>query len=195
MVRCKSRARLSDQQLFSSLLEGNLHAFDQLVIRYKRRLLNFVFRFVGDQQTAEDIVQETFLRVYGKRKEYRSIANLSTWMFTIAGNLAKSELRRRKRWRVVSINQDEEGSGIDIADESHRPDEITEEKIRDGYIQEAINSLPPKYREVVLLRDIEGLPYEEIARMIGCPVGTAKSRVNRGRLQLQEKLRRVIEEM
>ena len=78
-----------------------MEAFEVIVNRYKNRLMNFVFRFIGDYDVAEDIVQETFLRVFKKRRDYRAIANFSTWIFTIAGNLAKSELRRQKRWREI----------------------------------------------------------------------------------------------
>jgi RNA polymerase sigma-70 factor (ECF subfamily) len=181
---------LSDVQLLSAVVLGDIGAFEKIVNRYKGRLYNFVFRFVGDQETAEDIVQETFLRAYRRRREYRAIANFSTWLFTIAGNLAKSELRRRKRWRLLSLDWDDDaGNGMEIADESLRPDTMAESSMTDMRIQEAIDSLPSNYRQVVILRDIEGLSYQEIAEIVGCPVGTVKSRVNRGRLRLQQKLK------
>jgi len=181
---------LSDVQLLSAVVLGDIGAFEKIVNRYKGRLYNFVFRFVGDQETAEDIVQETFLRAYRRRREYRAIANFSTWLFTIAGNLAKSELRRRKRWRLLSLDWDDDaGNGMEIADESLRPDTMAESSMTDMRIQEAIDSLPSNYKQVVILRDIEGLSYQEIAEIVGCPVGTVKSRVNRGRLRLQQKLK------
>ncbi|MBI4530308.1 MAG: sigma-70 family RNA polymerase sigma factor [Candidatus Latescibacteria bacterium] len=181
---------LSDVQLLSDVVLGDIGAFEKIVNRYKGRLYNFVFRFVGDQETAEDIVQETFLRAYRRRREYRAIANFSTWLFTIAGNLAKSELRRRKRWRLLSLDWDDDaGNGMEIADESLRPDTMAESSMTDMRIQEAIDSLPSNYKQVVILRDIEGLSYQEIAEIVGCPVGTVKSRVNRGRLRLQQKLK------
>jgi RNA polymerase sigma-70 factor (ECF subfamily) len=181
---------LSDVQLLAAVVLGDVVAFEKIVNRYKGRLYNFVFRFVGDQETAEDIVQETFLRAYRRRKEYRAIANFSTWLFTIAGNLAKSELRRRKRWRFLSLDWDDDaGNGMEIADESLRPDTMAESSMTDMRIQEAIDTLPANYRQVVILRDIEGLSYQEIAEIARCPVGTVKSRVNRGRLRLQQKLK------
>jgi RNA polymerase sigma-70 factor (ECF subfamily) len=137
------------------------------------------------------VVQETFLRVYRKRKEYKAIAHFSTWLFTIAGNLAKSELRRRKRWRFLSLDSggDDDERPVDLPDERHLPDDVVADRMTEARIQEAINALPPKYRQAVLLRDVEGMSYQEIAQIANCPVGTIKSRVNRARLKLQKKLR------
>ncbi len=179
-----------DSELLSRVIDGDLAAFDVVVDRYKGRLLNFVFRFIGDKEVAEDIVQETFLRAYRKRTHYEAIANFSTWLFTIAGNLAKTELRQRKRWRLLSLDwNDETQTGFDIADESYRPDRVTESELIQRSIQRAIDSLPLNYKQVVILRDIDGMSYQDIAKIVGCPVGTVKSRVNRGRLRLQKKLK------
>ncbi len=181
---------LTDVDILAEVADGDIDAYGKIVNRYKARLYNFVFRFVGDRETAEDIVQETFLRAFKKRKEYRAIANFSTWLFTIAGNLAKSELRRRKRWRLFSLHKDEESdTGMELPDETFRPDTLTESSIADVQIQQAILSLPENYRQVVLLRDVEGLSYQEISEISNCPVGTVKSRVNRARLKLQQKLK------
>ena len=182
---------LTDVEILADVASGDIDAYGKIVNRYRGRLYNFVFRFVGERETAEDIVQETFLRAFRKRKEYRAIANFSTWLFTIAGNLAKSELRRRKRWRLFSLHKDDENNtGMDLPDESFRPDTVTESSIADVQIQQAILSLPEKYRQVVLLRDVEGLSYQEISEISKCPVGTVKSRVNRARLKLQQKLKK-----
>lgn len=181
---------LTDVEILADVASGDIDAYGKIVNRYRGRLYNFVFRFVGERETAEDIVQETFLRAFRKRKEYRAIANFSTWLFTIAGNLAKSELRRRKRWRLFSLHKDDENdTGMDLPDESFRPDTVTESSIADVQIQQAILSLSENYRQVVLLRDVEGLSYQEISEISKCPVGTVKSRVNRARLKLQQKLK------
>ena len=180
----------SDSDVLADVMAGDVEAFEKIVTRHKNRLFNFVFRFVGDRETAEDIIQETFLRAFRRRKDYRAIANFSTWLFTIAGNLAKSELRRRKRWRFFSLNWDEESeTGIDIPDESKRPDTMAETSMTDDLIQEAIESLPANYRRVIILRDVEGMSYHEISKIVGRPVGTIKSRVNRARLRLQRRLK------
>ncbi len=181
---------LTDVEILADVASGDIDAYGKIVNRYRGKLYNFVFRFVGERETAEDIVQETFLRAFRKRKEYRAIANFSTWLFTIAGNLAKSELRRRKRWRLFSLHKDDENdTGMDLPDESFRPDTVTESSIADVQIQQAILSLSENYRQVVLLRDVEGLSYQEISEISKCPVGTVKSRVNRARLKLQQKLK------
>ena len=182
----------SDEELLQDTVGGDLRAFDVIVGRYRDRLLNFVFRFLGDRTAAEDVVQETFLRVFRKSKDYRASARFSTWLFTIAGNLAKSELRRRKRWRFTSLGWNEEAEQhIEIPDDRPRPDAFAETEIATEAIQEAIESLPPNHRQVVILSDIQGMAYEEIAQIVGCPVGTVKSRINRGRLRLQKKLERL----
>jgi RNA polymerase sigma-70 factor (ECF subfamily) len=181
---------MTDAEILAEVASGNIDAYGRIVSRYRGRLFNFVLRFVGDRETAEDIVQETFLRAFRKRKEYRAIANFSTWLFTIAGNLAKSELRRRKRWRLFSLHRDDDSdTGIELPDESFRPDRVAESSLADVQIQDAILALPENYRQVILLRDVEGMSYQEIAEIVKCPVGTVKSRVNRARLKLQQKLK------
>ena len=181
---------LTDMDILSEVSAGKVDAYGKIVGRYHGRLYNFIYRFVGDRETAEDIVQETFLRAFRKRDEYRAIANFSTWLFTIAGNLAKSELRRRKRWRMISAERDEEtDTGMELPDESARPAKVAESSLADVQIQNASNSLPNNYRQVILLRDVEGMSYQEISEIVDCPVGTVKSRVNRARLKLQQKLK------
>lgn len=181
---------VTDEELLARSLDGDLNAFEVIVNRYKDRLYNFVLRFVKDRQTAEDIVQDTFLRAYRNRESFRAIAKFSTWIYTIAGNLAKSELRRRKRWRFLSVGvqNEETGATFELPDTSATPDSNTETLLAETRIQEAISRLPERYREAVILRDIEGLDYNEISQIIGCPLGTVKSRINRGRLRLQEEL-------
>lgn len=182
-------AMATDEELLAQSLEGDLNAFEVIVNRYKDRLFNFVIRFVGDQQTAEDIVQDTFLRAYRNRGSFQAIAKFSTWIYTIAGNLAKSELRRRKRWRFLSLGtQDENGVVFELPDPNSHPDRETETALAEARIEDAIARLPERYREAVLLRDVEGLDYDQIALIVRCPLGTVKSRINRGRLRLQEQL-------
>ena len=170
-----------------------------LVRRYQTRLQNFVYRFVGDRETAEDIVQETFLRCLRHRHQYPAIEQVSTWLYTIAGNLAKTELRRRKRWHWVPIgpNKDDEvrTSFYEPVDKDVLPGEITDTKTVQGTVVEAIHALPEEFRAAVQLRDLNGLSYDEIAKIIECPVGTVKSRVNRGRIRLQRNLRGLAEEV
>ncbi|HOT35739.1 MAG TPA: sigma-70 family RNA polymerase sigma factor [Candidatus Latescibacteria bacterium] len=180
---------VTDEDLLAQSLDGSVNAFEVIVNRYKDRLFNFVVRFVGDQETAEDIVQETFLRAYRNRDTFQAVAKFSTWIYTIAGNLAKSELRRRKRWRFLSLgSKDEHGNTFELPDVASNPDRDAETLLAEAKIEDAIARLPDHYREAIILRDIEGLDYDEISTIVGVPLGTVKSRINRGRLRLQEDL-------
>jgi len=196
MARKKSnqKTKVSDEELIARFQQGDLQAFDILVRRYKDQLLNYVYRFVGNRSDAEDIVQETFLRVYKNKHYYKEIAKFSTWVYTIAGNLAKTELRRRKRRKVFSVsNFVDEERDYDIPDLERNPEQEVEGSIKDDIIQKAIEKLPPKFKEVILLRDVQGFSYEEISQILNIPLGTVKSRVNRGRLKLQEDLKFLFE--
>ena len=184
-----SRSDLSDKDLLFGIVRDD-DLFRELVARYQNRLLNFVYRFVHDYDMAEDIVQETFLRVYRKRREYKAIAHFSTWIFTIAGNLAKSEIRRRKRWKLQSIDAISEGDRkLELLDNGLKPDHAAAVNMLDRSIQDALISLQKKYREAVFLRDIQGMSYKNITEITKVPVGTVKSRVNRARNKLQELLK------
>ncbi len=186
--------RVTDEELIARFQQGDQQAFDMLVHRYKDQLLNFVYRFVGNRNDAEDIVQETFLRVYKNKHYYKEIAKFSTWIYTIAGNLAKTELRKRKRRKLFSVsNFMNEEKDYEIPDEERNPELEVDGTIKDDIIQKAIEKLPPKFKEVILLRDVQGFSYEEISQILNIPLGTVKSRVNRGRLKLQEDLKFLFE--
>ncbi len=182
--------RMSDEALLSSSLEGNMVAFDLLVDRYYDRLYVYLLRFLKDSDMAEDLLQETFLRVWKKRNEFRNIASFSTWIYTIAGNLARSEWRRRKRWRMFRLgpSENEEEPDFELPHEGLTPDRTVENRMAVEDLIHELERLPERYRQVVILRDIQGMTYEEIAGIVQVPVGTVKSRLNRGRLILQEKL-------
>lgn len=186
--------RVTDEVLIARFQRGDLQAFDVLVQRYKDQLLNYVFRFVGNRVDAEDIVQETFLRVYKNKHYYKEIAKFSTWIYTIAGNLAKTELRRRKRRKIFSVsNFVNDERDFDIPDTDRNPENEVDGNLKYNDIQKAIDKLPPKFKEVILLRDVQGFAYEEISQILTIPLGTVKSRVNRGRLKLQEDLKFLFE--
>ncbi len=181
---------MSDEDLMEQFQAGTAEAFNVLVDRYSERLMHYLYGFLSDRELCEDLLQETFLRVYRNRHSYQPIARFSTWLYTIAGNLARSEYRKRqsKRRRMYSIqlvNRDNEEYQLAIPDESFSPDRHTESTLQDKYIQKALDQVPPDFREVVVLRDIQQLSYDEIAEISGLPMGTVKSRINRGRTKLQ----------
>ena len=185
------KVQYSDKELILRFQQGDELAYVELVNRYRDRLINFVFRFVGSFEEAEDIVQDTFVKLYQKKDYYRPISAFSTWIFTIASNLAKTELRKRKRRKVSYLSQigiEEKDFDIPVEDTT---DEETVGEYTESQIQDAIQSLQLHFRTALILRDIEELSYEEISKILDVPLGTIKSRINRARLQLQKKLKHV----
>ncbi len=187
---------LSDEELISEFQQTNdERAFEILVQRYKNPLTNYVFRFLGDYDACTDVVQETMIKFYRYKDNYSNVAKFSTWIYTIAGNLARTEYRRRKRRSFLSINDYGEDHKIfDIPDESYSPDVMTDSVIKDEIIQKALLKVKEVFREVVILRDIQGMSYEEIAEITGLNEGTVKSRINRGRAKLQDLLKDIYKE-
>jgi len=189
---------LGDEDLMEQFQQGTIEAFDILVSRYREPLTHYLYRFIGDPRECEDLLQETFLRVYRNRHSYRRIAKFSTWLYTIAGNLARSEYRKRKRRRVYSlqsVNRDDEDYEIEIPDEQFLPDVHAEGTLQVKHVQDALQQIPEEFREVVVLRDVQQLAYEEIAEITGLPMGTVKSRINRGRTKLQSLLSDIYQPM
>lgn len=185
--------RVTDEELIERFQKGETSAFNELVARYKDPLFNYVSRMLKDQVFAEDIVQETFVRVYRNRDRYQKIAKFSTWIYTIAINLTKTEIRRQNLRRFYSISQSsDDGKTFELPDTKINIEKGTEDTIIGEHIREAIQELPKTFREVIILRDIQELSYEEISKIVGVPLGTIKSRVNRGRNRLQKLLKDVL---
>ncbi len=186
-------AEPTDEQLIARFQQDDEYAYDLLVKRYKDPLMNFIFRFVNDKTDAEDILQETFLRLYKNKHYYKEIAKFSTWIYTIAGNLAKTELRKKKRRSFFSIhNFMDTEKDYELPDKGITPDRQANSVITNSEIQKAIDKLSAKFKQVILLRDVQGFSYEEIAQIVNVPLGTVKSRVNRARLKLQQDLKNII---
>lgn len=185
----------TDEDLILAFQNGDVSAFEEIVRRYRDPLFNFVVRLLGDSFFSEDIVQETFLRVYRNRHRYHQVAKFSTWIYTIASNLAKTELRRRKVRNFFSISsKGEDEKDYDLVDNSIDIERDVDGVLKGEIILKEIHALPFHFREAVLLRDVQDLSYEEISQILNVPLGTVKSRVNRGRSRLQKKLRFLIGE-
>ena len=189
----KHLSELSDEELILEFQKNNDEkAFEILIQRFKNPLTNYVYRFLGDYDSCVDVVQETFIKVYRYKDNYSSVAKFSTWIYTIAGNLARTEYKRSRRRNLFSINSyGEENKSFEIPDESNRPDVEVDANMKREIIQKALLKVRDSYREAVILRDIQGLSYEEIAKIIGIEVGTVKSRINRGRAELQKLLKHI----
>ncbi len=182
---------LTDEDLILEFQKnGNEKAFEILVLRFKNPLTNYVYRFLGDYDNCVDVVQDTFVKVYRYKDNYSSLAKFSTWIYTIAGNLARTEYQRKKRKNIFSINKpDDEDKTYDIPDNTYRPDVLADSSIKSEIIQKALLKVRDSYREAVILRDIQEMSYEEIAEIMKIEVGTVKSRINRGRAELQKYLK------
>jgi RNA polymerase sigma-70 factor (ECF subfamily) len=189
----------SDEKLMLRVGQGDRRAFDEIVRRYNSRMINLAYQITGDRDLAEDIGQETFLRAYRSASRYREISKFSTWLYTIAINLCRNELRRRK-FRMFSLEgmaerEESDRLRIDIADESMKPDVDLERKEIGRLVRGAIARLPEKFRTALVLRDIQGLSYEEIGDVLGLAEGTVKSRINRARLRVKEILMPIIKDI
>ena len=196
MASDKKLITFTDEELIKEFQDNNtLEAYEILVKRFKDPLMNFVYRFVGDRDVSTDIVQDTMIKFYLNKDSYQSIAKFSTWIYTIAGNLAKNELKRRNRRSILSIsNSDDDDFIFQIEDKKIiAPDRAADNEIKSEIVQKALMRVKPVYREMLVLRDIEGFSYEEIVEMTGISIGTVKSRINRGRTQLQKMLKNIYE--
>jgi RNA polymerase sigma-70 factor (ECF subfamily) len=178
------KLRMEEQELMHLVQKGDEVAFEKIVSLYKHRIVNFLTQLTGDYQRAVDLAQETFMRVYFKANKYKPVAPLSSWIYTIASNLAKTELKKTRRMSTVSIDDTESRLGEKIA---------AKNEIQDTYLIEnlkkALNSLHPRYRLPIILKDIEGFSQDEIAQIMKRPVGTIKARISRGR----ERLKHILE--
>ncbi len=188
-----------DVQLVKRCQRGDRWAFDELVARYQNRVFNLAYRILGDYEEANDLAQEAFIKVYKKIKSFRREASFYTWLYRLATNLCRNKLRQwqsEKRFQTVSLQNPigQEGKEVihSLADSDPGPDKISERREMNALVQKAINSLEEEHRMVIVLRDIQGLAYEEIARIVDCPEGTVKSRLYRARNTLKERLKDVI---
>jgi RNA polymerase sigma-70 factor (ECF subfamily) len=178
-----------DRLLIQRFLSGEEAAFDLLAQRHYRRLDRLAQLVVGNPMAAEDITQEAFLRAYRGLPRFRGESSFYSWMYRITLNLCLNYLRRQPR--VPSLAADAPPSHTDVVAD---PSTLLEDRERQRLIRGAIDALPPHYRVVVVLRDLEGLSYQEIADLLSIPVGTVKSRLNFGKRLLKEKLRPLIEQ-
>ena len=180
-----------DAGLVTAYLAGEERAFDELVTRYQTRLLNFVYRTIGDRERGEDLVQEVFVRVYRHLHRFDRSKKFSTWIYTIASNLAKNELRNRSRnplvlFQTVQKNFQDEERPLQFEDPTSRPDDMYRKRHLREIVEESVAKLPEHHRNVFILRELEGKSYEEIAEITDCNLGTVKSRLNRARNSFAE---------
>ncbi len=177
--------RVTDEVLIKEFQNGNRNSYTQLVTRYRDKIISFLYRYMHDMDSAEDLAQETFFKVYLKKDSYKETYKFSTWLFTIASNLAKTELRKLKRRKTSSIsdiNEDGSSENIFVDEDNTEKSSNNESKI----LQKALSELEHDYKIIIILREIQELSYDVISKILQLPLGTVKSRINRGKLKLRE---------
>lgn len=179
---------MSDEQLIKKTLSGDVEAFGDLVVKYQNRLFNTVFRIVGNQEDAQDIVQEAFLQAFSNLSRFRMSSQFYTWLYRIAFNVAVNTLQQRKRF--ISVESLPEDIGESFVDKGETAQEETSRREDAAILWSAIDRLPLDYRAPLVLREIEDASYEEIAEMLKIPVGTVRSRLHRARIALKEMMQR-----
>ncbi len=163
---------MDDSGVVTAFLGGEERAFSELVERYQTRLLNFIYRTIGDREKAEDLVQEVFIRVYRHLHRFDRSKKFSTWAYTIASNLAKNELRNRSRnplvlFQTVQKNWQDDDRPLQFEDTTSRPDDMYRKRHLREIVEESVAKLPEHHRHVFILRELEGKSYEEIAGALG----------------------------
>ena len=187
---------LSDEDLMGRVAEDDERAFTELARRYQARVINLISRLLNDRESSDDLAQEVFVRVFVHRRNYRRGSKFSTWIFTIAANLAKNEIRRRVRRRswtsLEALTELLRDASTVLADRRELADVSLERKQLQEVVGRAIASVPEKYRVALVFRDIEGMAYEEIAAILRVPGGTVRSRINRARLMLKRRMQTLL---
>ena len=187
-LNMKDDFKLSDEKLIALFQSGDINAYNELVERYRERLFNFVLRYFNNKEQAEDVVQDTLIKLYTHASYYKNVAKFSTWIFTIAKNNALTELRKNKRKRTESL-WTEDGNPLDINSKEQSLDQKTHNEFVINQLNRFLDEIPENFRMAVVLRDFQELSYDEISKILEIPIGTIKSRINRGRIQLAEKMK------
>jgi RNA polymerase sigma-70 factor (ECF subfamily) len=185
-------AAVPDCDLIVRAVAGESDCFDTLVKRYHRQIANYIFRMVGDYETALDLTQEVFIKVYGSLDRYRPEFKFSTWAYKIASNTAIDHLRKQSLATApLYLVSDDEEFELPIPSKGLSPERALERRERSAQIEEVIAELPPRYRELIVLRHVSELSYDEIAEVTGLPLGTVKNRIFRAREAMRQHLVRL----
>lgn len=188
-------ARDTDEQLVARVQKGDKRSFDLLVLKYQHKVLALVRRFVKDQAEAEDVAQEAFIKAYRAISNFRGDSAFYTWLYRIAVNTAKNALDARKRRPAADIDIDEVedfafSDGLRVEE---NPESLLATQDVYRVVEETLAALPDELRRALMLREFDGLAYEEIAEVMGCPIGTVRSRIFRAREAIDEAIRPLLE--
>ena len=179
--------RDEERRIIAQVCAGDTNAFEALVVAYQKQVYNLALRTVGNEEDAADMTQEVFLRAYRALGTFRGESKFSVWLYRIVSNVCLDFLRAKKRRQTVSLSvtdDDGEDTELDIADESKSPERIFERAMTRDAVRRGLAALTPEYRQILILRELQGMSYEEIAEVLGLESGTVKSRIFRARKKL-----------
>lgn len=186
-----------EKLLIKRIKKGDIVAFEELISNYEKKAYNIAFRMMNNEEDAKDAVQEAFIKVFKSIKSFREESSFSTWLYRIVTNVCLDEIRKRKKYASVSLELDIETdkgtTRIEIGKDEETPEDLYEKLEKKELILNTINTLKEEYKTVVILRDIQGFSYEEIATILSCSLGTIKSRINRARNVLKDRLETQLE--
>lgn len=179
--------REQEAAIVRKVLGGDANAFETLVLEYEKNVYNIALRMTGNSEDAADMTQEAFIKAYNSLQSFRGDSKFSVWLYRIVSNVCLDFLRSKNRRPTVSLSvedDDGEDAQLDVADESQSPELLLDRKLTRESVRRGLDSLPPDYRQILLLREIQGLSYDEIAQALSLEVGTVKSRIFRARKRL-----------
>ena len=169
------------------VLDGDVNEYEKLVLEYQKNVYNLALRMTGDAEDAADMTQEAFIKAYNSLASYRGDSKFSVWLYRIVSNVCLDFLRARKRRQTVSLSVvDDEGeeTELEISDESASPEKLLERSMTRDAVRRGLQELTPEYRQILILRELQGMSYDEIAETLGLESGTVKSRIFRARRKL-----------
>lgn len=186
---------LEDQLLVERSKKGDREAFEHLVRLYENKVYTIAYRLMGNHADASDLAQDAFIKIYQALPNFRGDSSFSTWIYHITVNVCRDELRKRQRRPTVSLDEPtgENNTTYEIRSNAPGPEEMLDRSETQAMIQECLNNLSDDYRTILVMREIQDLAYEEIAELLGCSLGTVKSRLSRARQALKEKISKQME--
>ena len=179
--------REQESAVVRAVLDGDVNAFEMLVREYEKNVYNLALRMVGNSEDAADMSQEAFIKAYNSLNSFRGDSKFSVWLYRIVSNVCLDFIRSRKRKQTVSLSvEDDNGEDVelDIADDTQLPERLMDKQLTRDAVRRGLASLPPGQRQILLLREIQGLSYDEIAEVLNVEAGTVKSRIFRARKKL-----------
>ena len=179
--------REEESRIVQKVLRGDVNAFEKLVLEYEKNVYNIALRMTGNSEDASDMTQEAFIKAYNSLQSFRGDSKFSVWIYRIATNVCLDFLRSKSRRPTVSLSvEDNDGEDVqlDVADESQSPELLLDRQMTRDSVRRGLETLSPEYRQILLLREIQGLSYDEISQALGLEVGTVKSRIFRARKKL-----------